>query len=66
MKNTAIDNNGDAIYDLHYNQRKKTIRVTFSSSKQNIVKVSNPTRDEIDYFIFGSPTDKDVKTTFLS
>lgn len=66
MKNTARNNQGDAIYDLHYNKQKNTLRVTDWHSKKTIVKVVNPTPDEVDYFINGCPTASDVKHTLLS
>lgn len=66
MRNTAKNNQGDAIYDLHYNKQKNTLIVTACESKKTIVKVVNPTPDEIDYFIYGNPTNNDVKNYFLS
>ena len=66
MRNTAKNENGDAIYDLHYNKKRNTIRITLWSSRKTIVTVHNPTKDEVLYFVYGTPTSNDVKKTFLS
>ena len=66
MTNTAKNENGDAIYTIHYNKKRNTIRITLWSSSKTIVTVHNPTADEVQYFVYGTPTSNDVKTYFLS
>lgn len=65
MKNIAHDNHGNAIFAIHHNRRMNTLRVTMYSSNRTLVKVVNPTKDEVEYFIDGTPTDIDVRNTFL-
>lgn len=65
MKNSAKDEQGNAIYDLHYNKKADTIRVTMFAKKETIITIHNPSRDEVEYFIDGTPTARDVRNTFL-
>lgn len=65
MRNTAFDREGNAIYAIHYNRTRSTLRVTLYSSNRALVKVSNPSKDEVEYFIYGTPSDTDVRNTFL-
>jgi hypothetical protein len=66
MTNNAKNENGYAIYTIHYNIRRNTIRITLWSSSKTIVTVHNPTADEVRYFVYGTPTSNDVRKTFLS
>ena len=65
MRNTAYDRNGNAIYAIHHNRRMDTLRVAMYNSNRTLVKVSNPSKDEVEYFINGTPSDIDVRNTFL-
>lgn len=65
MRNTAHDNHGNAIFAIHHNRRLNTLRVTMYNSNRTLAKVSNPSEDEVEYFINGTPTDTDVRNTFL-
>lgn len=65
MRNTAFDRNGNAIYAIHHNRTRNTLRVTMYNSNRTLVKVNNPSKDEIEYFIDGTPSDTDVRNTFL-
>lgn len=65
MRNTAFDRKGNAIYAIHLNRTRNTLRVTMYSSNRTLAKVSNPSNDEVEYFIDGTPSDIDVRNTFL-
>ncbi len=65
MRNTAFDRYGNAIFAIHHNKKKNTLRVTMYNGNRTLVKVSNPSKDEVEYFIDGTPSDIDVRNTFL-
>lgn len=65
MKNHARNIDNQIEYTVYYNKSRRTIRVAMGGSNKTIVTIHNPTAEEVEYFIYDTPTALDVKSHFL-
>ena len=65
MTNTVFNFKGEVAYTIHYNKKDNTIRITLCGGNKTIVKSINPSQDEVEYFVYGTPSVNDVRNTFI-